>query len=336
MRAAVFQEIGKPLAIQTVPDPVPAAGQVVIEVAYAGICGSDLHWTETPGLLKPGTILGHEFCGTIAESNGTNYRAGERVTALPIHPCWHCPECEGGHVFHCPSQGNIGLNRPGAFARALPVDARLIQILPAGVSFHDGALVEPLAVGYRTVGHARQLKGASVLVMGAGPIGLAVTLFAIRLGAGKVVVSEPSAGRQQMALAIGATAVIDPRTDDVLARFIAICEMPPDIVVECVGVPGVIAEAVRLVRHRGQIISAGGCYATDSFLPIDALTKELAINFSCAYEVTDFEAVIDTLAHEGIDPEPLITDMITLDELPASFEALRRPQGQCKVLVQVL
>jgi (R,R)-butanediol dehydrogenase/meso-butanediol dehydrogenase/diacetyl reductase len=335
MRAAVFNEIGRPLSIETVPDPVPEPGQVVIEVAHAGICGSDLHWTETPGVLEPGTILGHEFCGTIVDANRTQHRVGTRVTALPIHPCWNCAECAGGHLFHCASQKIVGFHRPGAFADALTVDARLVQPLPAGVDFREGALIEPLAVGYRTMSHARNPKGANVLVLGAGPIGSAVLLFAALSGARAVVVSEPSTGRQRMAMALGATGTIDPRGEDVRSRFIELCGAPPDIVVECVGIAGMTAEAVKLVRSRGQIISAGGCYAPDTFLPIEALLKELVINYSLAYEVADFEAVINGLAREGIKPEPLITDVTTLDELPASFEALRRPQNQCKVLVAI-
>ena len=335
MRAAVFHEVGSPLSIETVPDPRPETGQVIIEVSHCGICGSDLHWTETDGMVPPGMILGHEFAGTIADANSTSLSVGTRVTALPICPCWNCHECRDGHLFHCTNPVYIGLATPGAYAHALAVDAKLVQPLPAGIDFPEGALIEPLAVGYRTVSHAREIQGANVLVLGAGPIGLGVSLFAGLSGARKVVSSEPSDGRRRMALTVGASAAINPREEDVAARFAEICGGPPDIVIECVGISGTFTEATRLVRHRGQVISAGGSYNVEDFLPIDALMKELTVNFSLAYEITDFEAVIDTVAREGISPQPLITDTISLDELPVKFEALRRPSTQCKVLVEM-
>ncbi|MGE4429698.1 MAG: zinc-binding dehydrogenase [Sphingobium sp.] len=335
MRAAIFQEVGKPLSIETMPDPTPGAGEVVVEVSRAGICGSDLHWTETPGILTSGRILGHEFSGTIVDSNGSALAAGTRVTALPIHPCWQCAECSEGHVYHCSGQQVIGLQRDGALARTMVVDSRLVQRLPDGVGFEEGALVEPLAVGHHTISHARRLRGANVLILGVGPIGLSALLFALHGGAGRVIVSDPSPGRRQMAIDLGAHAALDAGEEDVAARFAALCGDPPDIVVECVGYPGMLGEAIRLVRKRGQILSAGGSYLADSFLPIDALVKEISIDFSLAYEVSDFAAVIDAIATHQVKPQPLITDRITLDDLPQRFEALRKPSTTCKLLIEI-
>lgn len=335
MRAAVFHGVGQPLSIESVPDPAPRAGELIMAVARAGICGSDLHWSETPGILQPGIILGHEFAGTVVDANGSGIPVDTRITALPTYPCWQCDECRNGHLFHCAGAVGIGIMRDGAFAQGMAVDARLVQQLPAGVTFEEGALIEPLAVGYRTVSHARNLRGARVLVLGAGPIGSAVILFAVLGGAAKVVASDPSPGRRAMATELGAHASINPREEDVAARFADICGGPPDIVIECVGYPGMLPETIRLVKTHGQIISAGGSYQPDTFTPIDALVKELAINFSLAYEVSDFEAVTDALARHNINPHPLITDRISLDELPERFEALRKPSTQCKVIVEV-
>jgi (R,R)-butanediol dehydrogenase / meso-butanediol dehydrogenase / diacetyl reductase len=335
MRAAVFHKVGQPLAIESIPDPVPDGGEMILEVARAGVCGSDLHWTETEGVVAPGTVLGHEFAGTVVEPNGSGVAPGTRVTALPLKPCWTCEECHGGHIYHCSSALNIGLQRNGAFARAVAVDKRLVLEIPAGVSFEEAAMIEPLAVGYRTVSHARALKGANVLVLGAGPIGSAVILFTALGGASKVIASEPSPGRRQMAIDLGANACINPKEEDVAARFRQLCGGPPDIVIECVGYPGMLPEAIRLVKHRGQIISAGGSYQADSFVPIDALVKEVSIDFSLAYEVSDFEAVIDALASHNVYPKPMVTDRITLDELPERFEKLRQPSTQCKVIIEI-
>lgn len=335
MRAAVFHEVGKPLSIETVPDPVPNPGEVVLELSQAGICGSDLHWTETPGLLDAGRILGHEFSGTVVDPNGSAFRAGTRVTALPIHPCWTCADCAEGHIYHCSGQQVIGLQRDGALAQTMTVDSRLIQVLPDGVGFEEGALIEPLAVGHHTISRARKLSGANVLILGAGPIGLSALIFALHGGARRVLVSDPSPGRRQMASDLGAHATVNPKEQAIDAHCAALFDASPDIVVECVGYPGMLEEAIRLVRKRGQIISAGGSYLPDSFTPIDALVKEISIDFSLAYEVSDFAAVIDAIATNRIRPQPLITDRITLDQLPERFEALRKPSTTCKLLIAI-
>ena len=335
MRAAVFHEVGKPLSIETVPDTLPRAGEIVIEVARAGICGSDLHWTETPGLVAGGRILGHEFSGTVVDSNGSPIATGTRVTALPILPCWHCADCAEGHVYHCPDHQVVGFQRDGALANTVAVDSRLVQRLPDGVGFEEATLVEPLAVGYHAIGHAKRLKGTRVLVLGAGPIGLSALIFALHGGAAHVVASDPSPGRRAMAMELGAHAAFDPQTENVAARFSETCGGPPDIVVECVGYPGMLGEAIGLVRKRGQIISAGGSYLADSFAPIDALIKEISIDFTLAYEAQDFAAVIDAIATNRVKPRPLVTDRITLDALPERFEALRKPSGTCKLLIEI-
>jgi len=335
MRAAVFHEVGKPLSIETVPDPAPGLGEIVIEVSHAGICGSDLHWTETPGILTAGRILGHEFAGTVVDNNGTSISAGSRVTALPIFPCWQCEECAHGHIYHCSAARVVGLERDGALAKAMAVDSRLVQRLPDGISFEEGALIEPLAVGHHTISHARELRGAKVLILGAGPIGLSALLFALHGGAKKIASSDPGIGRRQMALELGAHVALDPSNENVGIRFAELFGGPPDIVVECVGYPGMLGEAIRLVRKRGQILSAGGSYQPDTFTPIDALVKEISIEFSLAYELSDFAAVIDALSCNKIAAQPLITDRITLDQLPDRFEALRKPSKTCKLLIEI-
>ncbi|MCK0532567.1 zinc-dependent alcohol dehydrogenase [Sphingobium agri] len=338
MRAAIFEGVGKPLSIQTVDDPTPAPDQVILTVENAGICGSDLHMTE--GAHTPaGLILGHEFAGTISAVGSAvkGWRPGDRVTALPLNACNSCNTCDQGLPALCSQNLFTGcfLTAQGAYAQYVAARGSMLQRLPDGVSFAEGAMVEPLAVGHHIVGMAELPRGASVLVLGGGPIGAAVTLFARHAGARHVVVSEMSDVRRNRVLEVGATAVIDPAQEDVLEAFRKDTgEARPAVVFECVGLPGMIRQAVDLAAVRGCVVVAGVVFQEDSFAPIVAMGKEVTIRFSQAYTESDFAAVIDALARGEVEPRPLHTSTVSLDELPAAFEALRKPTDQCKVLIK--
>lgn len=338
MRAAIFQGVGKPLSIENVADPTPAPDQVILAVENAGICGSDLHMTEHP-YTPSGLILGHEFAGTVAAvgSDIKAWKAGDRVTALPLNACSDCEACDSGLPALCSHNLFTGcyLTAQGAYAQYVAARGSMIQRLPDGVSFAEGALVEPLAVGHHIVDMAEMPTGASVLVLGGGPIGAAVALFARHAGARHVVVSEPSVSRRARAIELGATATIDPGAGTVLDAYRqATGEARPRIVFECVGVPGMLRQAVDLVALRGRVVVAGVVIQEDAIAPIVALGKEVTIRFSQAYTERDFAAVIDAIARRDVNPQPMHTATVTLDELPAAFEALRKPTRQCKILIK--
>jgi len=337
MRAAVFHETGRPLSIENVPDPRPAPDQVIIEVARSGICGSDLHVTEY-GAAPDGTILGHEFAGTIAEVGAAvrgDWKVGERVTALPITSCQQCEACTGGLPGLCPQNIFTGttLLVQGAYAQYVASRADMLQRLPAGVAFAQGAMVEPLAVSHHAVEMAALRPGASVLVIGAGPIGAGVVLFARLAGARHIVVSERFAARRERALALGATAVIDPSAEDVAGRFAAHAGCRPQVVFECVGNPGLLRHAVEVAGIRARIVVAGVCLLDDTFNPLTGLLKEVTIQFSQCYTERNFAAVIDAMARGEAKPEPMHTGTVGFAELPAVFESLRAASPHCKVLI---
>lgn len=339
MRAALFHGAGKPLAIETIADPRPAADEVVIAVAGAGICGSDLHFTaiEQP-VPSGGLVLGHEFAGTIVDVGrdvGNGLKPGDRVTALPIFACRSCDACEAGLPALCPGGIFAGYtsDRPGGFAQFVKARGAMVQKLPDGVTFSDGAMVEPLAVGHHIVSRAALRPGEAVLILGGGPIGAAVALFARIAGAAHVIVSEPFPARRARSLAAGATASIDPQAEPVERAFLAIAGRRPDIVFECVGLPGMLHQAVDLVGLRGRVVVAGVLFEEDRLPPIVALGKEVTIIYSQAYTERDFAAVIDMIARGVADPAPLHTATIGLDALPDMFEALRTASPHCKVLI---
>lgn len=336
MRAAVYQGAGQPLTIERVADPRPKADEVVIEVARAGICGSDLHMAEY-GFAAPGTIFGHEFSGTIvacgAEVRG--WAIGERVTALPLHACSRCDACDEGLPGLCRTGVFTGTSplAQDAYAQYVTARAAMLQRLPAGVGFAEGALVEPLAVAHHAVAMAELGTADDVLVIGAGPIGVAVALFARLAGARNVVVSERFADRRALAIEAGATATIDPGTGPAGEAFAQIANRAPPVIFECVGVPGLIQQCVDLAGIRGRIVVAGACFQDDAIRPVAALGKEVSLRFSQCYTERDFEAVIGAIAAGRANPEPLHTRTVGFDGLPAAFEGLRQPSADCKILI---
>lgn len=337
MRAAVFREAGRPLDIVTVADPTPGPGQVVLEVHGAGICGSDLHMTQHPGITPEGLILGHEFAGTIAALGAqvSGWRVGDRVTALPLVPCRTCEACDHDLPALCPNGRFVGtaLDAPGAFAQYVAVRAPMLQKVPDGVADAEAAMIEPLAVGHHIVRRAALRPDEPVLILGGGPIGAAVALFARMAGARHVVVSEPADARRDRCLMLGATATIDPAAQDPAEAFHAIAGQRPQVVFECVGVPGMLDQAVRLAGLRGRVVVAGVVFTADTLPPLEAMAKEVSIVYSQAYEERDFAAVIDALAAGRLDARPMHTSTVSLADLPAAFEALRGNPAQCKVLI---
>jgi (R,R)-butanediol dehydrogenase/meso-butanediol dehydrogenase/diacetyl reductase len=206
MRAAVFREMSKPLVIETVPDPKAGAHDIILKVKNCGICGSDLHMTEPTSAmpLALGSIMGHEFAGEVIEVGSAVkhlWKAGDRLAGFPVICCGdHTPCINFGLRGTCSKMLSVGLGAsPGAYAEYVRIGAGSGYKLPANVSFQEGAMVEPLAVGLHAVDMAKMPRGATVLIIGAGPVGLATMLWAKFLGARHVIVSEKAEVRRQMA-----------------------------------------------------------------------------------------------------------------------------------------
>jgi len=331
MRAAVFTAIGAPLSIQSLPDPNPRGDDVLVRVDRCGICGSDLHMTEDPTFGVPsGTVPGHEWAGEVVEvgPQAARIRRGDRVSVLPLRSCGHCAACVAGEQAWCAEMRIDG----GGYGQYALASERQCLVLPRTVSLHDGALIEPLAVGLHGVNVAQMPAGARVLIIGAGPIGLATAFWARRLGAGAVAVTASSTIRADLARAMGATAFIDPARISA-AEIRATLKGPADIVFECVGKPGLIKQSLEYVRPRGTLVVLGLCTAVDSFVPFVAVVKEVRIQPAALYRMRDFEIAADVMDQGDVTPRAMVTDTVSLDQLPTAFEALRRRSHQCKVLI---
>ncbi len=333
MRAAIFKGAGKPLAIEHVPDPMPGPDDLVIKVGRCGICGTDLHRTEGhEGQTFPiGAIMGHEFAGEVVSlgRDVQGFKLGDRVSAMPFSGCGTCNMCLAGDMLFCKAGARPMM---GGYAEYMCIGAGETLRLPAMLSMEDGALVEPLAVGLQGVERAGLKKGDRVLVLGAGPIGLAAIFWAKQRGAKSILAVASTRRREKMARELGATDFLI-LGENPAAEIISSLGGEPDIVFEAVGLPGTIAQSIDLVRHRGTVMVLGLCLQPESFFPIRALRKEVQMIFSMAYSLPVFQSALDALAAGHLEPRAMITQTVNLTDFPAAFEALRGPSPQCKVML---
>jgi len=332
MKAAVLKDIGE-IAVAEVPVPELESDEVLIKVAIAGICGSDVHGFSS-GLYEPGIIMGHEFSGTIVDlgENVTKFKKGDRVTSHPILPCGKCAFCQEGKINLCDDMGTIGITHPGAFAEYIKVPER--NVYPIGTAdFSRAAFCEPLSV----VLHAYQKSGIQpddkTLVIGGGTIGnLLIRVLKLK-GVKNVVLSEPNDFRRGIASKY-ADAVFNPFQKDPMDFCEAHFGQLPDFVFECVGIPATIQEAVQDVIKGGKVVILG--VSTEpvemDFLDIMYNEKSIQSVYSCTHE---FEEAVELICTGAIDPVDLVTAEITLPEISEKgFKKLMSENQDIKILVR--
>ena len=329
--------------VEDVPDPSVGPGMVRLDVEWCGICGSDLHEFEahTVSGYAPPIIIGHEFAGTVAEV-GEGVEAvsmGDRVAVEPFLRCNACEACLADQYHLCPSLTVVGAQATdGGFAQRAIVPAYAVHVLPASVPTDVGALVEPLAVGWHALRKGHFSAGQSVLVIGAGPIGLTSLLCAQAMEASLVAVSVRRAGaRAEAASDLGADAVLDSSADDVAARIMELTDgRGVDVVIETSGAPEAMTTAIGAVRAGGTIVSVAVWLAPAPCDYMQLLLKEITIVGSKGYNRPDFPEVIAALADGRITgAERIITTRIALDDvITDGFAVLEADRSRhVKVLV---
>jgi threonine dehydrogenase-like Zn-dependent dehydrogenase len=267
MQALVFTGPST-VVVREVDEPTPGPGEVLIDVASAGICGSELHGIQTPGFRQPPLVMGHEFAGTTAD--------GRRVTVNPIVDCGTCDLCQRGLSQVCRHRSIVGIHRPGAFAERVVVPERMIHELPVGMSWDAAAVVEPLANAVHVWGLAGRPAQARVGIIGAGPIGLVCLEVARRGGAGEVVVADLSPERLALARELGATAT-GPRLE---GEF--------DVTIDAVGVEATHADAVARLRPGGTSVWIGLMGTAAGFDSTELIRQEKRVLGSFAYTDAEF------------------------------------------------
>ena len=333
MRAVVLTTLGGPLETAEVDDPTPGPGEVVVAVDSCGICGSDLHIVDA--FAMPGQVLGHEVAGRVAAAGqGVEaWREGDPVMALSLATCGTCDACRSGRPRKCTAALMMGVETPGAYAEYVRTPAHDLVALPAGFDLRLGALVEPLAVARHAVGRGGLMAGESALVIGGGPVGLAVLLWLKHLGAGTVAVTDPRASRRAGARQLGADVVLDPTAGDLAGQLAHAGVDAPTLVLECVGLPGLVDQAAAVAAVDGRVVVVGVCMADDRYFPYTAIAKELDWRFAFYYCRADVDATVAAIA-DGLDVAPLITGEVDLAAAPARFDALKSGADDTKVLIR--
>jgi threonine dehydrogenase-like Zn-dependent dehydrogenase len=313
------------LTVEDREDPAAGAGEVLVRVVATGICGSDLHgFTGENGRRHPGQVMGHETVGTVAAIGPgvADLGVGDPVTVNPLLACGRCPACRAGAEQSCPQRRVIGVDPTlvSAFAEFLVAPAGNVVALGAGVPLEHGALVEPLSVGYHAARRGGCGAADAVRVVGGGPIGQACALAARRLGAGRVVVTEPDPHRRDLVESLGVAAVdpSDAAGDAVRAEL----DGPATVVLDAVGSTRSVADAVRWTSFGARIVLVGmGSPRID--LPAYAVsTEERTLLGSFCYSNEDFRS---TAAWVGSGPaglDRLVDGRVDLPGAPAAFAGL--------------
>jgi (R,R)-butanediol dehydrogenase/meso-butanediol dehydrogenase/diacetyl reductase len=344
MKAAVYSGVKK-LSIQEKPKPLVGAGEALVRVEACGICGSDVHGYLNGMFVQPGTVMGHEFSGLLEEvgQGVEGFKPGDRVVVYPMCGCGTCLWCRSGRDNLCPTKGkrSLGYNplADGAYAEYVKIRYPKVMLfrLPEGVSFSEGALIEPLSTAYHAVRLSRFKPGDTALVMGAGPIGLGTLQFLKMGGARRVIVLEVSSERAAIALDMGGDMVLNPRDEGTgLAKKIKdLTEgLGPDFVFECTGAAEPFQSAANYVKHGGQIMLVGIIESSVPVLPLWLAVWELNIQGSFGYTRDEFQNVIALVSRKRIRTDSMVSAIIALEEIEEKgFKRLASSPDAVKILV---
>jgi threonine dehydrogenase-like Zn-dependent dehydrogenase len=366
------------LEVAEVADPRPGMGQVLLNVVRCGICGSDLHARRHAdeqadviaeagydGMMRGGdtVVMGHEFCGEVAEY-GPECRAklpaGTPVVALPL-------------IRHGSDIHPIGLSQaaPGAYAEQVIVEEALMLPVPNGLRPEVAVLTEPLAIGWHAVRRAEVKKKDVAVVIGCGPVGLAVVCMLKARGVGTVIASDLSPGRRALAKVCGADIVVDPRQESpygqldgrgfittipALAtlgletmerlrggpvpwqhvwRTVEALGVGPKspVIFECVGVPGMIDGIIAGAPLSSRVVVAGVCMTPDTIRPAMAINKQVDLRFVVGYSPLEFRDTLHMLADGKLNAAPMVTGTVDLDGVAKAFDELGDPEAHAKILI---
>lgn len=375
MKAVVCHN--KELCVAEVPAQVPGAGQVLLQTVRCGICGSDLHArTHSDELADVAAqvgyptamradqevVFGHEICGRILDYGPRTRKAwqtGALAVALPLRK-------DGGTVHM------VGFDTasPGAYAEQVIVQQALTFPVPNGLSAEKAAFTEPLAVALHAVRRGAVRKSRVAVVIGCGPIGLAVILMLKASGVRTVVASDLSPGRRALASRCGADVVVDPVPDspwtaykqrgpvgsmteyldfglETMRKLRRVPGWPRlmrladrtgatpagPVIFECVGVPGIIDQILAGAPLYSRVVVVGVCMQPDTFRPAVAVNKETELRFMIGYDPAEFQGSLRMIAEGKVDPSPLLTATVGLDGVASAFAALGDPEKHAKILI---
>lgn len=345
MNALVLHAVGD-ARFERIPRPQPTSGEVLVRIAFCGVCGSDIPRTFVKGTYRFPTVCGHEFSGVI-ESLGPaveGYKPGERVVVFPLLWCGNCPACERGDFVQCSDYDYFGSRRDGGFAEYLTAPTRNLVRVPQGVSLEAASMTEPAAVALHAVKRAGgSLVGESVVVFGAGPIGLMTAQWARMMGARQVILFDLVAEKLALAKKLGFALAMDPRDGDPLERVRQLTDgQGAEVCIEAAGVPVTLTSAIDAARVGGRVVILGNPSADVTLaasLISQAMRKELDIlgtwnsSFSALGNNDDWRAVLTAVAAGAIDLDALVTHKVSIEN---SFDAMRMMRDRREFFSKVL
>jgi threonine dehydrogenase-like Zn-dependent dehydrogenase len=357
MRAAVMRN--QKLCVDDIPLPAPGSGEVLVKTLACGICGSDLHTLKHAEKLVEVSrrsggpfvmdlardiVMGHEFCAELVDFGRETQRKlkpGTRVCAMPV-------------LLKPSSVETVGYSNdnPGGYAEYMRLTEKLLLEVPNGLSTERAALTEPMAVGYHAVQKARLDADDVPLVIGCGPVGLAV-IAALKLNnIHPIIAADFSPRRRQLAEALGADVIVDPKQQSPYESWKQMApykdpsrapQLPPwlpgpalrpAVIFECVGVPGMIDSIMAAAPSNTRLIIVGVCMERDQIEPMMGTNKELSIQFVLGYSGEEFRTTLRHLAEGRINSDPLITGKVGVEGVADAFEALASPEQHAKILVE--
>lgn len=342
MKALVLVEYNR-LEIREVPEPEPAADEVLVEVKACGICGSDVHGMDgSTGRRRPPIIMGHEASGVIARVGPEvrGWSPGDRVTFDSTISCGRCRFCSAGFMNLCDHRRVLGVSceeyrRDGAFAERVAVPQQILYRLPEGLGFHRAAVAEPLSIAAHAVHRTRIRLADTAVVVGAGMIGLLALQLLRVAGCARVFAVDIDPARLELARRLGAEETFQAGQVDVPAEVLRrTAGRGADVAIEAVGLGPSVQAAAACLRKGGQLTLVGNL-APEVELPLQAVvTRELTLSGSCA-SCGEYPACLEMLARGTIDADSLISAVAPLDEGPAWFARLyQKEKNLLKVILE--
>lgn len=338
MRAAVMRN--KQLVVADVPEPPLGPGQVRVETIACGICGSDLHALKFADKLVESAaasgalsifdperdiVMGHEFSARVVEvgEGAAGVEKGDIVVSMPV---LLTPEGFAG----------IGYSNtyPGGYAERMLLSSVLCLKVPDGLDPRHAALTEPMAVGLHAVAKSGIAAQDAALVLGCGPVGLAVIAALKLMGISPIVAADFSAARRALAETMGATIVVDPSTEPAIEAWTRVDGIRPLVIFEAVGVPKMLDGAMRDAPRSARILVVGVCMETDTIWPMLGINKELTIQFALGYTPEEFQQTLEHIAAGRINVAPLITGEVGISGVAEAFRTLASPDAHAKILVE--
>lgn len=334
MKAAVLQDYYK-VGIEEVPEPEPAPNEVKIRVVATGICGSDMHaYQGTHPFRRPPSIQGHELAGDIVSVGSAvqRFAVGDRVTIDPQRVCGKCEECLAGHPNSCVKKVMLGVQEwPGSFGEYVVSPESQVYRLPGHVSYEEGAMVEPLAVGVHAVRRGGVEPGDTVLVLGGGTIGLSALAAAFDAGASKTILTDAFDFNLRVAARLGATITVNAREQEVgqVVRE-ATGGKGVNVAVVAVGLDSVFNQAVAAVKKRGVIVLVGLFHEPPAIQDTFAIVGgEREIRGSQTYNPTDVKKALDLIASGRVDVKAMVTHRFQIAEAARAFEMIAKRSEDC-------